>query len=191
MPDWLVARTRPNCETAVIRRLAALGFAAYSPRYRKAVHNRRTPRRGYVIRALYPCYLFVRSPQRHFFLRDIDDVTSILMTGSVPARSSSLDEAIALLQARERDGFVNPPPECNETPRFVPGQRIRIAEGVFANHVGSCVKVEANRIKLRMFWLGRAVDVWYSAQQVAAVQQPITQAMVQRTRWRPGATRSA
>lgn len=172
MPDWLVARTQLGCERLASERIGRLGFDCFCPRFRKQIENRRTRRKHWRTQPLYANYLFVKSPKLHFFLRDIEGITAVVMAGVVPARSETLDQAISLMQQQLVDGFVALPEAVQEPvrPRFVPGQTIRFTTGPLTGHTAVVAKIKGNRVRLLTKMLGREVLVWYREQDLGAEQ---------------------
>jgi transcription antitermination factor NusG len=171
MSIWLVARVLVGQEERVIHRLDRLGTEGYAPRYRDQIVDRRTHRRRQVIRRLFPCYLFVRT-DAFYWLSDIEGITSIVMDGLEPARSSQLDRFVDNAKASEVDGFV-PAPVAVVNSKFKNKVRVAILRGLFKGCCGVTLKSYADMhvdILMDRDLLGRKVAVRYSEHDLAAVE---------------------
>jgi transcriptional antiterminator RfaH len=170
MPSWLVARTMPSREDTVKTRLERIGTISYFPRFLATLSDRRTHRRRKVVKPLFPCYLFVKSETRFYFLKDIDDVTSVVLTlDGEPARSERLDLAIEQMMTREA---AEGPLEFSEREpqlKFRVGERVRVLSGAFVSLLGVCSEVTLDqRFAVLLEMLGRKVRVVYSDEELAA-----------------------
>lgn len=170
MSAWLVARVLVGQEAKVTTLLARLGTESYAPRFRDSIIDKRTHRRRLVTRHLFPCYLFVRSSS-FYWLNDIIGVTSIVMDGPEPARSSQLDRFVASARASEVDGFVPAPSIKAFAPRFRSGARVAVLRGLFKGRLGMYIELcnDNQHVRISLDLLGREVPVVYSESDLAAV----------------------
>jgi transcription antitermination factor NusG len=166
MPAWIVARVMANVETSVATRLARLDTESYWPRFAQQVIDRRSHRKRWTIRPLYPCYLFVRS-RVFYFLFDVDGITGVVMEGESPACSDRLDEEISKMRSGESDGLV-PAPIVQVAPRLTVGRKVVILSGVMRGHVGTCNEFRGNSVKIVTNFFGGETPVWHSETDLAA-----------------------
>lgn len=129
---WYVVHTHPRAEAKALLNLDRQGFSCYLPRYLK---RRRHARRLETVAApLFPRYLFVAldlASQRWWSIRSTFGVADLVFNGERPAPVPG--GIIQLLKGREDEhGFVGLP----ERPRFVPGETVRVVDGVFSPSLG-------------------------------------------------------
>jgi transcription antitermination factor NusG len=166
MTDWLIARVMTNSEGQVAQRLSYLGYDSFFPQYRERVVDRRTLRRRWEARKLFPCYVFVRSLPRFYFLRAVRGVGGIVMKGPRPATSPQLDDKIEQFIANEDDsGFVDLP-EVAELAKMSVGDRVMVLRGLFHGVAGAVEEIRGGRVKVL---LGN-VSVWHSELDLANAQ---------------------
>jgi len=153
---WYVVQTQPHAETKAAAHLVRQGFDTYLPRYLK---RRRHARRIETVGApLFPRYMFVAvdmAVQRWRAIQSTIGVSHLVCHGGAPA-------AVAIgiidgLKAREDErGFVR----LDRRPRFAPGDRIRILDGVFSACLGLFEGVaDRERVAILLDLLGRKVRV--------------------------------
>jgi len=155
MTTWFVAYTHPRAEALAGRHLENQGFAVYLPRYLK---RRRHARRLETVAApLFPRYLFVAidmTTQRWLSIRSTIGVSSLVCTGDKPAVVHPA--VIDALKSREVNGLV----ALEQRPRFAPGDRVRIVDGVFAHCLGLFERMpDKERVSVLLDLLGRKVRV--------------------------------
>ena len=109
--------------------LGQAGFAIWLPRIRERTIIR--GRRQYVLRPLFPGYLFITIELQWHAARTTPGVTRLVMDGIVPARVP--DRVIEELRGRERNGVIELP---GPPRRLRPGGRVRVTGGPFRGHVG-------------------------------------------------------
>jgi transcription antitermination factor NusG len=165
MSAWLVARVITNVEEAVTHRLSRLSVESYWPRFRDQVRDQRTHRKRYVVRPLYPCYLFVKT-HPFYFLFDIEGIVGVVMRGNSPAMSDRLDREIAHMRASENDGFVSRP-VVESAPRLQVGSRVVILNGILRGHLGMCQEFRGSRAKVVTDLFGGETPVWHSERDLA------------------------
>jgi transcriptional antiterminator RfaH len=126
-PFWCAARLMPKREAVATQCLALAGFDVYLPRLRE--HRVIRGRRVEVSPPLFPGYLFVAIVLQWHGARWCPGVLNLLMDGERPARVP--DAVITDIRGRERDGLV----ELAKPPRFRRGDRVRIVQGPFSQHL--------------------------------------------------------
>lgn len=162
--SWYVVRTQSCAEEKARRHLINQGFAAYLPRYRKRVRHAR--RSEYVLRPLFPGYLFVHLNPHQCRWRSINGtvgVRHILTDGNMPLFVPG--RIIEEIKSREDEsGAVKLLP-----PRFKPGQVVRLVDGPLADVDGLFEEVrDENRVVVLISLLGRKVRMQVPAGAVVA-----------------------
>jgi transcriptional antiterminator RfaH len=153
---WYVVQTQPHAERKAIGHLVRQGFAAYLPRYLK---RRRHARKIETVAApLFPRYLFVTvdmETQRWRSIHSTFGVSRLVCNGDEPAPVPAA--VVAALQGREdAGGFV----QLEQRPRFAPGERVRIVDGVFADSLGLFEGMaDRERVAILLDLLGRKVRI--------------------------------
>lgn len=153
---WYVAQTHPHAETKASLHLRRQGFDVYLPRYLK---QRRHARRVEKIAApLFPSYLFVTidmATQRWLSIDSTFGVTRLVRVGDRPA---SLPRSVidALKGREDSNGII----QLDRRPRFLPGDKIRVASGAFCDCYGLYEGMTAReRVAILLDLLGRKVRV--------------------------------
>jgi transcriptional antiterminator RfaH len=125
---WAAAQLQPNRTRLALRLLDLNGYQTYSPRFaeRRVIRQRRVD----VQAELFPGYVFVlivhdRWYQAHW----CPGVSRIVLAGDRPAVVS--DDIIDGLRQRERNGLI----ELSKPPRLRRGDRVRIVQGPFREHL--------------------------------------------------------
>jgi len=150
MSYWTVAKTLPQREHVAAQCLAWQRFDTYLPLI-QILRPNREPR----IAPLFPNYLFVLIGEtgRWYQIGKTIGVARVLCDMYGPVRLPH--QEIAKIKKRERNGFVVLP---KPRPRWVRGEKIRIARGAFRDHFaiydGMCA---ADRHCILMNLLGRSV----------------------------------
>jgi len=125
-PRWYLVKTKVLHENRVYARLTGAGYEVLYPRIRKKI---RRSRGEFLIRPLFPTYLFVRF--RGDELKTINfthGVARVISFGQEPQEVG--EEIIAAIRARmDEEGFVTLESRKIE---LTPGQKVRIEEGPFA-----------------------------------------------------------
>lgn len=164
-PRWYVVQTHANAEAKATSNLERQGFAVYLPRYlKRRSHARRVDA---VARPLFPRYLFVAIDLATQGWRSIQStlgVSHLVCWGGQPA--SVADGVIDALKAREDEaGFV----KLSRRPDFLPGDRVRVIEGAFADSLALVEGVsDRDRVAILLDMLGRKVRVLVGADLIAA-----------------------
>ena len=162
---WYVVRTRPHAEAKAAFHLERQGFVTYLPRYLK---RRRHARRIETVAApLFPRYLFVAADLATQCWRAIHStlgVSQLVCNGEAP-----VPVADAILQQfwcrHDNTGYVR----LETAPRFAPGDKVRVADGVFSACLGLFQGVtDAQRVAILIDLLGRRVKVVIDADLVEA-----------------------
>jgi transcriptional antiterminator RfaH len=162
---WYVVHTHPRAEAKAALNLDRQGFTCYLPRYLK---RRRHARRVETVPApLFPRYLFVAldlATQRWWPIRSTFGVSDLVYNGELPASIPS--GIIQAIQGREDErGFVSLPRK-----RFVPGDTVRIVDGVFSACLGLFEGMgDRQRVAVLLELMGRKVRVLMPEEALAAV----------------------
>ena len=162
---WYVVHTRPHCEGKAAHHLQRQGFRAYLPRYLK---RRRHARRIEIVSApLFPRYLFVAADlaaQRWRAIHSTFGVSHLVCHGDAPAPIA--DPIVQQLLSRQDDaGYVR----LESVPRFAPGDKVRVSDGVFLACLGLFESVTDNeRVAILLDLLGRKVKVVIDAELIEA-----------------------
>jgi transcription elongation factor/antiterminator RfaH len=153
-PAWYVVNTQPRNETRATCRLEAQGYRVFCPRYYRTVrHARQTTR---VLAPVFSNYLFVHldvSRDQWHRINGTRGVVRLLTWDGSPQRMPG--KIIDDLLARTRsDGTFD------WTSRFEIGGPVRIADGPFAEFVGTLESLDAaGRVRILLDVLGRSVSV--------------------------------
>lgn len=162
---WYVAQTHPHAEIKACQHLGRQGFSYYLPRYLK--QRRHARRVDKTVAPLFPRYVFVlidTTMQRWLAIDSTIGVTKLLRNGEVPAVVPH--EIITALKGREdAEGYV----QLLQRPRFLPGDRIRVAGGAFCDCLGLYEDVSSHeRVAILLDLLGRKVRVIVNTDQIEA-----------------------
>jgi transcriptional antiterminator RfaH len=153
---WYVVQTQPHAEGKAMGHLIRQGFATYLPRYLK---RRRHARKIETVAApLFPRYLFVTvdmETQRWRSIHSTFGVSRLVCNGDEPAPVP--EAVVAELQSRvDAQGFVR----LERRPQFVPGEHVRIVDGVFADSLGLFEGMaDRERVAILLDLLGRKVRI--------------------------------
>jgi transcriptional antiterminator RfaH len=162
---WYVVQTHVHAETKAVMHLGRQGYSTYLPRYLK---RRRHARRIETVAApLFPRYLFVAidcAAQRWRSIQSTIGVTHLVCNGDEPATVPN--GVIERLQGREDErGFVR----LDMRPRFAPGDRIRVVDGIFDACIGLFDgMVDRERVAILLDLLGRKVRVVLDGESIVA-----------------------
>jgi transcriptional antiterminator RfaH len=153
MSEWFVVRTKVRAEERTVWHLNNQGFETYMPRYHTQVRHARRSRT--VLRPLFPGYVFVRIASTHQSWRPINNtigVISLVQFGDGPMPIDPI--IIETIRGREdNSGVVKLDPVGLEK-----GDRVRVREGVFADHTALLEDVpDQNRVYLMLELMGRNV----------------------------------
>lgn len=151
---WYVAQTQPHADARAASNLERQGFDVFCPRFQKSVRHAR--QRVRKLAPLFPGYLFVaidvtRDPWRR--VNGTFGVVRIVMQGDSPLPVPV--GIVESLQARVKaDGAI----DC--APALKVGQSVRIADGPFADLVGTLASLDgAGRVRVLLDLLGGPVPV--------------------------------
>ena len=162
---WYVVQTRPHAEAKAAAHLCRQGFDIYLPRYLK---RRRHARRIETVAApLFPRYMFVAvdiAVQRWRAIHSTIGVSRLVCNGDSPAVVA--DAIVDGLKRREDVcGFV----KLDRRPRFAPGDKIRVVDGVFTACLGLFDGItDGERVAILLDLLGRKVRVFLDSEFVTA-----------------------
>ncbi len=162
---WYVVQTHVHAETKAATHLVRQGYSIYLPRYLK---RRRHARRVETVAApLFPRYLFVaidRMTQRWRSILSTVGVTHLVRNGDepTPVPAGVVDE---LRRREDQHGLI----KLDLRPRFVPGDKIRVVDGAFADCFGLFEGMaDRERVAILLDLLGRKVRVMLDGESVAA-----------------------
>jgi transcriptional antiterminator RfaH len=159
---WYVVQTQSRAEAKAAAHLCRQGFDIYLPRYLK---RRRHARRIETVAApLFPRYMFVAvdiAVQRWRTIHSTIGVSRLVCNGDNPVAVA--DDG---LKCREDErGFV----KLARRPRFAPGARIRVVNGVFSDCLGLFESTsDGERVAILLDLLGRKVRVSLDSEFVMA-----------------------
>jgi len=162
---WYVVQTQPHAEAKAAAHLCRQGFDIYLPRYLK---RRRHARRIETVAApLFPRYMFVAvdmAVQRWRAIHSTIGVSRLVCNGDSPAVVA--DAVVDGLKRREDVcGFVKL--DCR--PRFAPGDKVRVVDGVFTACLGLFDGItDGERVAILLDLLGRKVRVFLDSELVTA-----------------------
>ena len=151
---WYVVFTQPHREFRAQTQLAAQGFRAFLPRYRKTVRHAR--KLTTVSAPFFNRYLFVALDVSRDQWRSVNGtfgVTSLITDGKfpIPVPAGVTESLISISDA---DGFVGPGDGLQV------GTRVRLLSGPFAESVGELIRVDgARRVQVLLELLGGVVPV--------------------------------
>jgi transcriptional antiterminator RfaH len=162
---WYVVQTHVHAEAKAVTHLARQGYSTYLPRYLK---RRRHARRIETVAApLFPRYLFVAidpASQRWRSIQSTIGVTHLVCNGDEPATVPN--GVIEQLQRRQDErGFIT----LDTRPRFAPGEKIRVVDGIFDACIGLFEGMaDRERVAILLDLLGRKVRVVLDGESIAA-----------------------
>ena len=161
---WYVVQTHIHAEKKAATHLARQGFSIYLPRYLK---RRRHARRIETVEAaLFPRYLFVaidQMTQRWRAIQSTIGVTHLVRNGDEPA---AVPAAVvdALRRREDERGLI----ALDLRPRFSPGDKVRVVDGVFSACLGLFEGMaDRERVAILLDLLGRKVRVVLDGESVA------------------------
>jgi transcriptional antiterminator RfaH len=163
--SWHVVQTHVRAEEKAASHLMRQGYSIYLPRYLK--RRRHARRIDIVPMPLFPRYLFVAidtTMQRWSSIQSTIGVTHLICNGEAPACVPN--NVIDQLRGREDEGgFV----QLDPRPRFSPGDKIRVVDGVFDTCLGLFEGMaDRARVAVLLDLLGRKVRVILPGDAVAA-----------------------
>jgi transcriptional antiterminator RfaH len=158
---WMVVNTHRHREDFAIENLERQAFEAYCPKLRKRRSHAR--RIDFVLRPLFPSYLFVRGGERWQAIQSTLGVRTIVWAGEKPGCID--DGFIAGLKEREVEGAIVRPP----SPYRV-GQEVRISTGPFDGTVAEIIAMdEKDRLVVLIDMLNRSTRLTLKSDMVAPV----------------------
>lgn len=151
---WFVVQAQPRRETRAIENLQQQGYRIFCPRVRKTVRHARKV--STVLAPLFPSYFFVPLDLTRDRWRSINGtrgVARIVLSGDGPAPVPR--GVVESLQAK-----MNPDGSMNWSSSLEVGQTVRIADGPFADLVGTLEHLGSDgRVRVLLALLGRPVNV--------------------------------
>lgn len=164
-PRWYVVQTHVHSENKAAAHLLRQGYDVYLPRYLK---RRRHARRVETVPApLFPRYLFVGfdpNVARWRSIQSTHGVSCLVCNNNEPALLP--ERVVAELRRREDDnGFIR----LDLQPRYAPGDKVRVVDGVFGDSFGLFEGIaDRDRVAILLDLLGRKVRVVLDRESVAA-----------------------
>jgi transcriptional antiterminator RfaH len=151
---WYVVQTRAHGENRALINLHRQDYHVFCPRLRRIVRHGRVSKSA--LAPLFPGYLFVRLDASWDQWRAINGtfgVIRLIVQGDAPqAIPSGVVEALQL--RADENGIVD------LAPVLTPGQAVRVAEGPFADFVGTLEHLDCQgRVRVLLELLGRSVSV--------------------------------
>ena len=164
-PTWYVVQTHVHSEVKAASHLTRQGFSTYLPRYLK---RRRHARKIETVTApLFPRYLFVaidRATQGWRSIQSTIGVARLVCTGDEPA-AVPLGVISDLRQREDENGLI----PLNIAPRFAPGDKIRVLDGLFTGCLGLFQGMtDQERVAILLDMLGRKTRVVLDGEAVTA-----------------------
>jgi len=151
---WFLACTLPRCEAAAETHLGRQGFRAFLPRYTKTVRHARKLR---TLQApLFPRYLFVVLNLERDCWRSVNGTTGIASLFMAHDRPVPAPEGIVetLIEAADPSG------KLRFADALVPGQKIRLVAGPFAQAAGHLDRLDgAGRAEVLLEIMGGGIRV--------------------------------
>lgn len=152
---WYVVRTLRAKERLAQNHLRFQGFTGYLPMHQKTL--RRAGRFQTSEGPLFPGYLFVNLDLGRDRWRSVNGtvgVAYLLMVGEkpVPVPRGLVEDLQSVFSGQG---------QSRPSPRFAPGDRVRLASGPFARMVGELQAIEgAGRVRILLEVMGRETPVW-------------------------------
>jgi transcriptional antiterminator RfaH len=158
---WFVVHTQPRAEGRAIFHLERQGYRVFCPRYAKTARHARKAK--IVLAPLFPNYLFLQlhlGRDQWHSVNGTRGVARLIMQGETPQPVPQ--GIIEALQARMSvDGAIN------WDPTIKIGQSVRIADGPFADFMGTLAHLDAaGRVRVLLDLLGRSVPVALRCEQL-------------------------
>lgn len=157
---WYVVQAKPKHELTAIQNLENQHFTCYLPQF--IVTRKARGATIQLVEPLFPSYLFVK------FDIDIDRWRAISGTrGVIKILSSSEDAASALpdgfvedmISQADSRGYLTIMKVEKAIRKFIPGDLLRINEGVFEGFTGTCERIQKDYAVLLLALLSGKVEV--------------------------------
>ncbi|RME23317.1 MAG: UpxY family transcription antiterminator [Deltaproteobacteria bacterium] len=150
-PAWYAVHTRSRHEQKAQQELSRKGFEVFLPQVWG--WSRRRDRRKRIKKALFPGYLFVRTPLLPGVRLSIIQSKAVVRILEVRQRPVPVPERVveSVRLLVEGSSDAGPHPLVNE------GKLVQVVEGPLAGAVGRVVRVRRRRLVVNVELLGRAV----------------------------------
>jgi transcription elongation factor/antiterminator RfaH len=128
---WYVVHTHSRQEDRAAGNISSYNVETFAPRFRQVRYNEFNGRPTYLLKPLFPSYIFARFRIEESFhkIRYTRGVHSLISFNDSPAKVD--DDIIAILRSRVKDdGLV----KMNDD--LKPGDEVVIQEGLFKNFTG-------------------------------------------------------
>jgi transcriptional antiterminator RfaH len=152
---WYVVQTHQNCEGQAERHLSSQEFRTYLPKRRRTVRHARSIRT--VSGAYFDCYLFVSLDIRNQRWSPINSTVGVrkLVTSDRSPIPVPYGVVESLILATDEEGFLHP------SSLLVPGQTIRVADGPFADQLGTLDYVgRTGAVRVLLDIMNRSVPIY-------------------------------
>lgn len=163
---WCVAYTQPFKERLAQQHLLEQGYKVYLPQFKKT--RRHARRVEEVLAPLFPRYIFIGIDLKSSQWRSINGtrgISHLLMSDSTNPASVPLG-VIKELRTQEISEAVVP---ASSLISFIRGERIRILEGIFKDHVAFYEALDdKSRVQLLLNFLGREMKASFPIYAVEA-----------------------
>jgi transcription elongation factor/antiterminator RfaH len=129
--EWYVIHSNPGQEERAARNLEAWNLQTFTPRIRERRCNQYTGEVTYLVKPLFPRYIFARFKASDFLhkVRYTRGVYSIVSFGDTPTAVS--EEVISLIESRiDENGYVRLGDEIK------PGDEVIVKDGLLKNLIG-------------------------------------------------------
>lgn len=128
---WYAIYTKPKREWRADRNLNAWGVKTFAPRIRERCYNPDTGKVSYVVKPLFPRYLFAQVADDNM-LHKVSFTRGVHSVVSFDSRPCPVDDAIiSIIMSRQgEDGFIRIEEEIR------PGDKVVIRHGSLRNFIG-------------------------------------------------------
>lgn len=139
---WYVLQTKTKQERLAINNLDEQGFETYLPLYKRRRRDK------WLISPLFPGYLFIKLDLRDMNWKSVNGTCGVkrIMCMDPEMPSPVPREIMEVLMQTE---FVEDLEKV-----FIPGDKLKISEGMFRGHIGTCETSSHKRVTLLLNILG-------------------------------------
>ncbi len=161
--QWYAIHTNPKQEDRAYYNLQDMRVESFAPRIKQKSNSRRANTRGYLVKSLFPGYIFARFEMLPWLhkVRFTRGVHSVVNCDGQPLPIE--DEIIAAIQARvAEDGFV----KFND--EFKAGEKVIITSGAFKGLAGMFERKlnDSERVVILLNTIGYQANLTLDADQI-------------------------
>ncbi len=152
---WYVVQTHQNCEGLAERHLSSQNFRTYLPKRQRTVRHARSIRT--VFGAYFDCYLFVSLDIRKQRWSPINSTVGVRKLVASDRSPIPVPYGVveSLILATDEEGFLHP------KNLLEPGQTIRVADGPFADQLGTLDYVgRSGAVRVLLDIMNRSVPIY-------------------------------